>query len=84
MYFRTLGELELILFGHQCAFEQLKVIDRDQSFNYCYSQWLYDTREVSGSAGWAYAIESMASANGDDAEALFSQLSEEFLRQWNA
>ena len=82
MYYRSLDELEAVLSGHQIAFEQLGVISRDQSFQTCFVDWLYRTMNASGSAGWACAIESLASARGDDAESVFAELVEQFLSQW--
>ena len=82
MYYKSLNELELILFGHRFAFDQLGVITRDQSFNSCFSEWLLQTQDVSCSGGWALAIETVASRMGNNPEVLFAELVERFLSQW--
>jgi len=82
MYFKTLSEFEAIIRGHQAAFEQLKSIDRSESFHECFSEWLQQNMDSSGAAGWAYAIEVLAEQTGKDPEVLFCNLVPKFLEQW--
>ena len=82
MYFRTLEELQSIMFGHYFAYMQLGAITARQSFSNCFVEWLRKTSEVSFSLGWADGIEQMALETDLDSVALFSQLVREFLSRW--
>ena len=82
MYFATLRELEMLLRGHEAAFEQLHVIDRDQGFHASFGDWLYRRKRVSTSGGWSSAIDLLASTAADHPEAVFSRVVREFLVEW--
>lgn len=82
MYFRTLSELEALLRGHEAAFEQLRVIDRCESFTQHFITWVSQTTGASGAAGWAYALEQIAERSGDDPETLFAEYVRRFLSEW--
>jgi len=82
MYFRSIEELQLIMNGHHIAYDQLKLVTTEQSFNACFTEWLCRTKSGSGEAGWAYAIDSMATEEGIDSLALFKSLVQDFLTQW--
>lgn len=82
-YFRSLEELEAIMRGHRTAFEQLGLIAGVESFHACFSDWIRDNTGTSASAGWAYAIEELASKRCDDPEEVFSEVLRSFLAQWN-
>ena len=60
MFYNELWELELILDGHWMAFEQIAGLERSMTFKSCFSEWLYASRSVSCSAGWAYAVTNLA------------------------
>ena len=83
MYYKSLEELEIMLGGHQAAFEQLGVITREQSFGACFIEWIRQTKGISCQSGWAYGIETLQSAEGDELEMLFVRLVTVFLKQWD-
>lgn len=81
LYFSTLSDLETTMFGHGYAFTQLGAITRPKSFNERFREWLYHAKGVSGSAGWAHAVEQLE----PDAAArthVFAELIAEFWSQW--
>ena len=80
MYFRSLEELQAILSGHAIAYEELGIIDRNQSFERCFVEWLRTTYEASCSAGWAVAVEALS--GGQSANDTFARLTSEFLEKW--
>jgi hypothetical protein len=82
MYYHSLGELEKILQGHGAAFIQMEVIDRDQSFQTCFSAWLYQEHQVSTSSGWGLAIEQLADAHNRDVDSVCSELVNKFFGEW--
>jgi len=84
MYYRSLADLEAKLRGHATAFQQLGIIKRDEGFSRSFAAWLYDNRGVSGAAGWAVAIEELASATRADPDTVFRVQVEEFLLDWQA
>jgi hypothetical protein len=83
MYFRSLEELEAIMRGHATAFDQLGIINREDSFHSCFGYWLYDNTDTSSASGWAHAVELLASNKGDDPVEVFSRLVRRFLVHWN-
>ncbi len=83
MYYRSLVEFEASLRGHFRAFEQLGLATRDQAFHRAFVRWLEQTRKASYSAGWAIAIENLASDQGyEDPQPIFIELVNEFLANW--
>jgi hypothetical protein len=82
MYFKELKEFECILHGHGAAFQNLGIIELNESFGFCFANWLYEYKGVSGSAGWAYAIDSLSRRSGEEAEIVFFRLVRIFLDQW--
>lgn len=78
MYFRSLGDLESILYGHWCAFEQVHGIAPSESFNTRFGAWLYRTRGVSASGGWALAVEELGTEPGEAVADVFFRLADAF------
>ncbi|GAB5444716.1 MAG: hypothetical protein Fues2KO_50650 [Fuerstiella sp.] len=78
MYFHSLRELELLLRGHEAAFQQLKLISSDDSFHRHFSEWLLTTYQLSSAAGWAEAIESLAESKQLEPQVIFRNLVTEF------
>lgn len=83
MYFQSLEELEATMGGHAVAFGQIGVISRDDAFNTRFANWLYESKGASGASGWAYAVTTLIAPEGDDVNAWFSGLVEEFLQAWS-
>jgi hypothetical protein len=81
MWFTTIDHLEALMWGHEAAFGQLGVL-HDQSFHAEFSSWMRKEFGVSVSAGWAYAITTLAKERGVDPEALLQQELPRFLREW--
>jgi hypothetical protein len=84
MYYHGLSDLESLLDGHWMAYEQLCGLTRENSFGWCFSEWLYKTRSLSGAAGWAHAVTRLAKNTGRDPDLLFAELVNEFLPEWTA
>ena len=84
MYYHELRELEFLLLGHWMAYEQLCGLAMEKSFRWCFSEWLYKTKSLSGAAGWAHAVTRLAKETGRDPDLLFAELVNEFLPQWTA
>lgn len=82
MYYRSLNELEAMMSGHYVAYEQLGGIEKHQSFRKEFIAWLWESKGMSGSAGWAYAIQALASSEQKNEEELFSRLINEFFDHW--
>ncbi|MDA1055683.1 MAG: hypothetical protein O3C40_35255 [Planctomycetota bacterium] len=84
MYFDSLKELETLLRGHETAFQQLGGITANESFHVQFADWLLKTKQLSGAAGWAEAIESLAEQDESDPEAVFGELVRQFFSQSNS
>lgn len=82
MYFESLPPLESALGGHETAYAQLGLIGEEESFNKAFGAWLRRAHGVSGAAGWARAIMTLADRQGVDAETLFATEVRSFLREW--
>jgi len=85
MHFRDVAEFEAILHGHYLAYDQLgHRLERSETFNSAFSEWLYRAKGATGaSAGWAFSIGELASAQGRDATELFSEFVREFFPLWS-
>lgn len=82
MFFRTLSELEAVMYGHGVAFQQLGLLaDSSDTFNVRFEQWLEERKRCSVSAGWGVAIEELAQPADVDSVGLFFDLNDEFTHQ---
>ena len=81
MYFNSLEELELILFGHSLAHEQIGLISRSQSFNMSFSDWLYEEKKISCASGWPMGLSSLNNIR-DCTSPDFKSIVMNFLNEW--
>lgn len=56
-YFRNLTELESIMRGYDMAVRQFSSISGEQMFFSSFCDWLVTKKGMSGSSGWALAID---------------------------
>ena len=84
MYFRSVDELEVMMWGHAKAFAQLGVLgEREETFGTAFAQWLHSAKQTSGaSAGWAYSIAELADAAKVQPEVQLAVCLPEFLLLW--
>ena len=80
MFYRNLPEFESLMYGHMMAFDQLG-LHRSHSFCDCFSRWLFDSKSLSTSSGWALAIQKAALKSKSDETSLFADFVNEFLAQ---
>lgn len=78
LYFRCLKELQAIMHGHGYAFEQLGHVQPGDTFNERFASWVCTARGASTSAGWAPAVEQLASQEGVEATSCFFALLDDF------
>ena len=83
MYFERLDQLDYFMAGHAYPFRQLGVLTLEETFNYSFNQWMLTTRSLSGSAGWAYTMNELSQATGQDELTVFKDLVLDFLNEWN-
>ena len=83
MFSEELSGLETLFHGHWMAYLEFAGIDRDESFNYKFTTWLWDKKRVPGDAGWAVAIHLCAKKNDRDPEKVFEEFVKEFLGSWD-
>jgi hypothetical protein len=82
MFYKKLQDFEAVVFGHQFAFEQLKLLKREDSFDRKFCNWLDKKYGLFCSCGWAKAVNSMASHEDKDENEVFSSLVNEFFKEW--
>lgn len=81
MYYKSLADLDWMLLGHAIAHEQMGLIERKDSFNFQFCNWIYGVYQISCSTGWAEAFETMS--NGQPSRLPpFEKAVVKFLEQW--
>lgn len=83
MYYQSLADFEMFLFGHQAAFQQIASIDQSELFNTQFSEWLWNVHRMSCSSGWALAIEKHCSVNNSTPVNQFNEYASDFLNSWS-
>lgn len=71
-----------MLSGHSIAHEQMDLIERRESFNIQFCNWIYEVYHISCSTGWAEAFETMPKGQSSPLPP-FEKAVVEFLGQWN-
>ena len=82
MYFKSLKDLECILYGHQEAFEQLGAISHMNGFHFRFAEWLHAATGESTAAGWAFAIEKLAKSKKEKSLVVFESFARQFIAEW--
>jgi hypothetical protein len=85
MFHKELSEIEAMLDGYFFAFSDLAGgIDNRESFNFKFSDWLWERKELAPAHGWANSVHSFAKENNLDAEQIFQSFVKDYLAVWNA
>ncbi|MDB5390737.1 MAG: hypothetical protein JWM11_6383 [Planctomycetaceae bacterium] len=83
MFFKTLDQLESIMYGHGFAYQQMLFVTNDETFNIHFSDWLYERKTLSCSSGWAYAIEQYCAKRKQNSVRAFTRYVSDFFENWN-
>lgn len=85
MFFAELSEMETLMHGHGLAFLQLGLLaDNSATFNQRFGAWLTTRKGISAAAGWAVALERLATEKSLDEIQLFFDVAEEFFDFWRS
>ncbi|MEW4454807.1 hypothetical protein AB1L30_19230 [Bremerella sp. JC817] len=84
MYFKSLKDLEYLLYGHQEAFEKLGAILHLNGFYFRFADWLHSLTGESNAAGWAFALEELAKNKKEDPLVVFAMLAGQFIAEWRS
>lgn len=82
LVYSDLEELHSLLGGHWSAFYQAYNLQKDKSFNWCFSNWLYRSTSESCSDGWSNALKRLAKKSNEEVNKIFAEYVNEFLSIW--